>query len=298
MKLKAALFSSRKAVVGLAVVVAFALLAALGPLLVGDPTDFVGTPLEPPSRAHWLGTTGQGQDVLWQTVAGARPTLLLGFGVGFLVVAIGTLVGSVAGYLGGRVDALLNLVINVFLVMPALPLMVVLAAYLSPGLGTMGLVLTIAGWAWSARVARASAMSLRSRDFVAAAVVTGEGALRIVVREILPVMGPLVASMFVGASLYAIAAQVGLEFLGLGDSRRVTWGSALYFARNDAALITGSWWTFVPAGVCIGVLGGALALLASAFDEIGDPRLRVEGSYRRRAHGGALGDAPTVVLRS
>jgi peptide/nickel transport system permease protein len=265
----------------------------LGPLFVGDPTEMVAVPLEPPSWAHWLGTTGQGQDVLAQTICGARTSLVIGFGVGITVVAIGAMIGTTAGYAGGWVDDALVMLINVFLVMPGLPLIVVLAAHLPPSPGTVALVLVVTGWAWGARVFRSQALSLRDRDFVTAAKVGGESALRIVLVEMLPNMLPLLASAFIGATIYAIAAQVGLEFLGLGDVEKVTWGTNLYWAANDAALLTGSWWTFVPTGASVALVGFSLALVNGAIDEIGNPRLRVE----KTALGMPRIGAATPVLR-
>jgi peptide/nickel transport system permease protein len=294
-----ALLASRNAVAGLVILACFALLALLGPLLVADPTAYVGVPLSPPSAQHWLGTTGQGQDVLAQTIAGARTTLAVAFAVGFAVVLIGALVGTAAGYFGGWVDDALSLVINVFLIMPGLPLIVVVAAYLPTGTSTIAAVLVFTGWAWGARVVRAQALALRERDFVHAAVVAGEGHLRIIVAEILPNMMSLLVSSFIGATLYAIGAQVGLEFLGLGDVSAITWGTNLYWASNDAALLTGSWWTFVPTGVGIALVGMALVMINGAIDELGDPRLRrhraLDGAARRA--GVRLGAATPVLRR-
>jgi peptide/nickel transport system permease protein len=292
----ASLLDNRKAAAGLALLVAFALLALVGPHLVGDPTDFVARPFLPPSAAHWLGTTGRGQDVFWQTVAGARPTLAVGFFVGLVVVLLGAVIGAAAGYLGGWIDDLLSLLINIFLVIPGLPLMVVVAAYLTAGPGTIAAVLIFTGWAWTARVVRAQVQSLAARDLVAAAVVSGERRWRIVLMEILPNMTPLLLSSFAGAVLYAIGAQVGLEFLGLGDVERVSWGTILYWARNDAALITGSWWVFVPAGLGVGLVGCALALVGSACDELAFPRLRQSRAYRQAV--GARRQLATAVVRS
>jgi peptide/nickel transport system permease protein len=190
------------------------------------------------------------------------------------VVMLGSLVGGAAGYFGGRVDNLLTLLINVFLVMPGLPLMVVLAAWLPPGPVTMTAVLVLTGWAWNARVLRSQVLTLRQRDFVSASVVAGEPAWRIIVVEILPNMSSLIASMLLGATLYAIGAQVGLEFLGLGDLNTVTWGTNLYWATNDSALLTGSWWTFVPTGLAIALTGLSLSLINFGIDEVTNPRLK------------------------
>jgi peptide/nickel transport system permease protein len=285
---------SGRARFGFVLLAGFVLVAMLGPLFVGDPTEMVAVPLEPPSWAHWLGTTGQGQDVLAQTICGARTSLVIGFGVGITVVAIGAMIGTTAGYAGGWVDDALVMLINVFLVMPGLPLIVVLAAHLPPSPGTVALVLVVTGWAWGARVFRSQALSLRDRDFVTAAKVGGESALRIVLVEMLPNMLPLLASAFIGATIYAIAAQVGLEFLGLGDVEKVTWGTNLYWAANDAALLTGSWWTFVPTGASVALVGFSLALVNGAIDELGNPRLRIE---KTAAGAGRIGAATPVLRR-
>ena len=285
------LLRNRKAAVGLILLAFFVVVAGLGPLLLGaDPTDFVAMPHEPPSFAHPFGTTGQGQDVLLQTIYGARSSLVIGFVVGFAVVAIGAAIGTASAYFGGWVDDVSSLLVNVFLIMPGLPLAVVIAAYLPPGPATIALVLILTGWSWNARVIRSQALSLRQKDFIAAAIVSGEGAFAVIFREMLPNMTSILVSGFIGATVYAIGAQVGLEYLGLGDPGQVTWGSNLYWASNDAALLTGSWWTFVPTGTCVALVGFALAMINYGLDEIGNPRLVAE---RNRSE--ALGrSAPRV----
>ncbi|MFO0746586.1 MAG: ABC transporter permease [Myxococcota bacterium] len=293
--LLALLLRNKKAAVGGVILLVFALLAIVGPILFDDPTAFVGVPHSPPSGEHLFGTTGQGQDVLAQTFAGARTTLLVGFCVGLLSVAIGALVGIAAGYFGGWVDDVISLAINVFLVIPGLPLAIVLAAYLPSGPVTLGFVLVVTGWSWNARVVRSQALTLRQKDFVAAAIVAGEGHFRIIAREMLPNMASLLVSQVIGATVYAIGAQVGLEFLGLGDVSRVTWGTNLYWAANDAALLTGSWWTFVPTGVCVALVGFGLTMLNFAVDEVTNPRLTAERHWRRALAGRALGMATPVV---
>lgn len=270
----------RRALAGAVILAVFALLAAFGPLLVGDPQALVGIPLQPPSAAHWLGTTGQGQDVLAQLVVGTRVSLLIGFGVGLSVVLIGALVGVAAGYFGGRVDGALSLLFNVFLVLPGLPLAIVIAAYLPSGPTTLAFVLIVTGWAWNARVVRAQTLAQRRRDFVAAAIVAGESDWRIITREILPTMTSLLLAQVIGSTVYAIGAQVGLEFLGLGDVSAVTWGTNLYWAQNDSAILTGAWWTFAPTGFCVALVGFGLTLLNAGFDEVTNPRLSLERAWR------------------
>lgn len=278
----ARLLRNRKVIIGLIVLLFFVLMAVVGPVLVqGDPNAFLGSRNEPPSPNHPLGTTGQGQDVLLQLVHGAQTSLTVGITVGIVASAIGVLIGVAAAYFGGFADELLSLATNVFIILPGLPLLVALAAFLPPGMGTMIFVLVVTGWAGSARVVRAQAMSLRARDFVAAATVAGERPLRIMTREILPNMASIVVGVFVGTVTYGIAAQAGLEFLGLGDLSRVSWGTQLYWASNNAALLQSAWWTFLPPGLCIALVGFGLTLMNYGADEITNPRLRGGADVRR-----------------
>jgi len=294
------LFRNRKATVGAVIFAVFVLLAVFGPLIVHqDPDAFLGVPHQPPSWQHLFGTTGQGQDVLVETILGARVSLAVGLVTGVAVMAIGALVGMTAGYFGGWIDASLSLVTNVFLIMPGLPLAVVLAAYLPAGPATITFVLVLTGWAWNARVLRAQVLTLREKDFVAAAIVSGEGSARIIFREILPNMTSLLMSGFISATVYAIGAQVGLEFLGLGDVSVVTWGTNLYWASNNAALLTGAWWTVVPTGASIALVGFALVLMNFALDEITNPRLEADRTRVELAkkHKLEIGFSTPVVRR-
>jgi len=158
--------------------------------------------------------------------------------------------------------------------LPGLPLAIVVAAYLPAGPLTIAAVLIFTGWAWNARVIRSQTQALSRRDFVAAARVAGDRPVRIITTVLLPNLSSLVFAQLIGSVTYAIGAEVGLEFLGLGDVSTITWGTNLYWAANDSALLTGSWWTFVPSGVCIAVLGYGLVLVSSGLDEITNPRLR------------------------
>ena len=273
----------------------FIVVALVGPFFVQDPQLFTSRPLSPPSADHWLGTTGQGQDVLAQTVVGAQVTLSLAAFIALAVVFLGALIGGAAGYFGGWIDDLLSLFTNLFLVLPGLPLMVVLAAYLPPGPVSIALVLSLTGWAWNARVFRAQVLSLKQRDFVAAARLSGAGQLEVLFSEILPNLLSLMGSTFIGALIYAIGAQVGLEFLGLGDIGSISWGSNLYWASNDAALLTGSWWTFIPTGLSIALLGFGLTLLLFGLDERNNPRIRLERGWVEQ--GGDLQRGITPIQR-
>ena len=292
------IFRVKKAVVGLYIIGGFILLSVIAPIIANDPIEFLGTPLSPPSLEFIFGTNGQGQDVFAQTVAGARQTLFVGFTTGFLVVMIGAIIGGSSGYFGGRTDDLLSFLINIFLVMPGLPLMVILASWLPPGPGTLIGVLVLTGWAWNARVIRSQMMTYRNRDFVSAAIVSGETNIRIIIIEIMPRMLSLLASSFIGASIYAIGAQVGLEFLGLGDVSSVTWGTNLYWASNDMALLTGSWWTFIPTGLSIALVSFGLTLINFGIDEATNPRLISERRWKKQVPDHLIETGVTPVMKS
>ncbi len=276
------LFSQKKAVFGIAILAVFFLGAVFAPLIApGDPTRFVGRPNQPPSREHWLGTTGQGQDVFVQLVRGSRVSLLIGFSVGLMITLIGLVIGMTAGYLHGFVDRTLNLFTNVFLIIPALPLLITISAFLPPGTLTIILVLTLTNWAWSARVFRSQMLSLSEKDFVSASVVSGEKTPYVIFVEILPNMMSLVVSAFFGNVVYAIAADVGLAFLGFEDVNTASWGTMLFWAQNNSALLQGAWWTFVPPGLCVALVAFATTMMIYAVDEVTNPRLRSEKEITR-----------------
>jgi peptide/nickel transport system permease protein len=264
--------------VGIGIIGFFVLIAIFAPLIAHqDPQAFgkLSYLPEPPSAAHWLGTTQTGQDVFAQVIYGTRATLLIGFSVGIIATTISVVMGLVAGYIGGLLDDILSLLMNVFLVIPALPLAIVISGYVTVrGPIPVALVLVITGWAWGARVLRAQTLSMRQRDFVSAARASGENPLRIIFAEILPNEIAIVFSSLIFTVLYAILAEIGLEFLGLSDVTVTSWGNILYWANNGNALLLEAWWWFLPAGLCIALLGAGLAFVNFGIDEITNPRLR------------------------
>jgi peptide/nickel transport system permease protein len=267
---------SRKATLGLIILLVFVLMAVFAEQIApNDPTRMVGRPHQAPDGEYIMGTTRSGQDIFSQVVFGARTTLVVGFLTGTVVIVVAIVMGVTAGYVGGWLDEILSLITNVFLVIPSLPLIIVVAGWLErPGPFTIVLVLSLTSWAWGARVLRSQTLVLRNSEFVAAARAIGEPTWRIVIFEILPNMTSLVVSSWIGAVLFAVLAEAGLEFIGLGDPNAVTWGTVLYWAQNNQALLTKAWWTFVPPGVCIALLGFSLTLINYGIDEVTNPRLR------------------------
>jgi peptide/nickel transport system permease protein len=267
----------------------FALTAIVGPMLTPyDPSYQNPLPslsLHGPDAAHLLGTTQSGQDVLSQLLVGIRMTLELALLVGLVATVLSVLVGVSAAFLGGVWDELLSLVSNVFLVIPALPLLIVLLGYFpQAGQTPTVLVLSVLGWPWGARVIRAQTMAIRGRDFIAASRETGESTWRIIAFEIVPNEVSLIAANFVNTVLYAIGASVALAFIGLTDLSSWSLGTMLYWAQSQNALQLGAWWWFVPPGLAVALIGTSLVLLNTGLDELGNPRLR-DASHAIRVGG-------------
>ena len=267
---------NRRAMIGASILAGFVVMALFAPLIVPyAPTAIRFTPNVSPDAAHWLGTTINGQDILSQVIWGARASLFVGFICATLISLIQLVMGVFAGYVGGFFDTVASAVTNVFLVLPSLPLLIILAAYLQGGsVFVLIAVIVVTGWAWGAKVLRAQAITLRERPFVQAARISGESRWHIVLTHIVPNMLGIIVSNFFGAALFAVLAEAGLEFIGLGNINDVTWGTMLYWAQEGNAILLGEWvWLLVP-GLCLALVGTSLGLLNFAVDEIANPRLR------------------------
>ncbi|MCQ4211994.1 ABC transporter permease [Streptomyces longispororuber] len=281
---------NRKVRAGLAVLALFVAVALFGPYVVEgllglSPSDIHTTDaMQGPSGTHPLGTTATGEDVLAQVVAGARISLLVGLVAGTVTTVLSVLVGVTGGYLGGRTDSLLTAITNVSLVIPGMPLLIIIASY-AQGRGgwlAVALIIGLTAWPWGARQKRAQTLSLRHRDFVTAAEMTGESRWGVITREIVPSLAPIISVSFLGAVVGSMFADAGLSFIGLGNINTTSWGSMLYWAQNGSALSRGAWWWFVPPGACIALVGLAAGLVNFGMDEISNPRMRRPGRRARR----------------
>ncbi|WP_235921920.1 ABC transporter permease [Lentzea tibetensis] len=264
---------------GLALLGFFGLIAVVGPWIAPyDPSAMGPDLLQPPSGAHWFGTTMTGQDVFSQVLVGTRGVLVVGLVAGVLATVLSIVIGVSAGFLGGAADELLSALSNIFLVVPALPLIIIVASFL-PDSGDLliAVVISLTAWAWGARVLRAQTLSLRNRDYVLAARATGERTWRLIVFEVLPNLTAVIASGFVGTVIFAVLLEITLSFIGVASISNWNWGTVLFWAQSNQALSQGAWWWFVPAGLCIAFLGTALALVNFGIDEYANPRLRSAG---------------------
>jgi peptide/nickel transport system permease protein len=268
-----------KAKIGAVLFGAFLLAAIIGPMVEPYEPGFVSLnpalSLNHPSAQHLFGTTQTGQDVLSQVLTGIRLTMIVALVVGVIATVLAVIFGVSAAFLGGVWDELLSLVTNIFLVIPALPLLIVLLGYLSAqGQLSTIIVLAFLGWPWGARVIRAQTLTIRNRDFIAASRESGEKAWRIIAFEIIPNEISLIAANFVNTVLYAIGASVALAFAGLTNLDSWSLGTVLYWAQANNALEGGAWWWWIPPGLAVAFIGTSLVLLNSGIDELGNPRLR------------------------
>ena len=274
---------NRKAAVGLAIVLAYVVIALAAPLIAQyEPLARVGRPHQAPSADHWLGTTRMGRDVFSQLIYGTRNSLMVGVLAGFIVTAIGTTIGITAAYFGGRIDDVLNFFTNVVLVLPQLPLLLVLAAFLgqvSPL--AIALIIGLTSWAWGARVTRAQALSLKTRDYIQAAEMVGEPSWRMILVEMLPNLLSIIGFNFIGSVIFTIITQATLEFLGLGSPLTLSWGTMLYNAQNASAIIVGAWWELLAPCAAIVFIGVGLSLMNFGVDEIANPRMRSLGQVAK-----------------
>ncbi|MBI4048960.1 MAG: ABC transporter permease, partial [Devosia nanyangense] len=207
------LLNNKKAVVGLTILILIILVAVFAPLLTEySPVKRVGRPHQPPSWEHWLGTTRLGHDVFSRLVHGARISLAVGFGAGLMITIIGTVLGIIAGYKGGVVDEIINFFTNMVLVVPNLPLLLVLAAFIGQASPlVIAVILALTSWAWGVRVTRSETLSIRQRDFVKSAEMLGEPSWRIMAFEIFPNLISIVGINFIGIFIFAVITEATLE---------------------------------------------------------------------------------------
>jgi peptide/nickel transport system permease protein len=276
LRLGKAILRNRKATIGLALLVLITFVALFPGLIAPyDPHAAIFDQQIGPSSGHILGTTQVGEDVFSQLIYGTRLTLIITVMVGGITTIVAVLFGVTAAYVGGLTDGGLSLLTDIFLIVPTLPLLIVLSTYLE-GSGTVAIiaVLCLTGWAFGARQLRSQALSIRNKDFLEAARVRGERRPYIILVEILPNMLSMVVANFLGSAVYTVATAAGLQFLGLGNSGEITWGTMLHFAQQNGALESGNaFWALAP-GAAVALLGTSFALLNYAFDEITNPALR------------------------
>ncbi|MFD1543375.1 ABC transporter permease [Nonomuraea guangzhouensis] len=267
-----------KLLAGFGLVLFLLLLGLLGPVLLGtaEPNEYVAGPMLPPSSEHWFGTTTFGQDVFTQFTHGLRTTFAAGALGGGVAAVIAMVIGFTAGYRGGIVDEVLNMVTNIVLVIPTLAVLLIINAYLGiRSVGVQALFIGLTSWPWAARAIRAQTFSLRTRDFVDLARLSGVRTGRIIAREIAPNMSSYLFMTFILLFGGAILIASSLDFIGLGPTQGISLGLMLQNATQWSALQLGLWWWFVPPGAAITAIVGGLYVANVGLDEVFNPKLRV-----------------------
>jgi peptide/nickel transport system permease protein len=264
---------------GLAILIAFVLVALLAPVLVDqselDVTKVDGPILASPSWAYPMGTDDSGRSVLALVVWGSRPSLLIGLLAAVVSMVIGAAVGILAGYRGGLWDAGLMRFTDWMLVLPAIPLALVLAAILGSSLFNIVLVIGITSWAGTARLVRSQALSVRERPYIERARGLGASDRQLIFKHVLPNLFPVIFANTILSIALAILSESALAFIGLGDPLRVSWGQTLEVAFDPGAAPTiGAWWWIGFPGVCIVLVVLAFTMCGNAIEEIINPRLR------------------------
>jgi peptide/nickel transport system permease protein len=237
--------------------------------------------LAPPGPGHILGQDDAGKDVLSQLIYGARISLLVGFTASFMSMFIGTSIGLIAGYYGGRVDNLLMRLTDFLMVIPDLVLTLVIISVWGRGLWKTVLVISLLYWTWMARLVRSQVLSIKERQFITRARAIGAGPRRIILRHIFPQVLPLIVAQAVLDISASIILESSLSFLGLGDPTLVSWGMMLNFAFARA-ISRMAWWFLLPPGIAIVWVSLSLILIGTALEEIVNPRLKTHHLFDAR----------------
>jgi peptide/nickel transport system permease protein len=268
---------NKKVLVGFSLILLFLVLALIGPMLTRNtPFDYANPAgAQPPSSKYWFGTTFFGQDVFSQFVHGLRATFLVGLIGGGIGTILGMLIGFIAGYRGGMVDEMLNAFTNIVLVIPTLAVLLIVAAYLQVrSVLTECLFIGFTAWPWAARAIRAQTFSLRTRDFVDLAKMSGMRSLKVIFTEIAPNMMSYLVMAFILQFGGAILNAATLDFIGLGPTNAISLGLMMQYSVLWGALQFGSWWWFIPPGLAITIIVGALYSMNVGLDEVFNPKLR------------------------
>lgn len=264
--------------VGGGLVLAVVLFALVGPLLLADVGASVGGRYDPPSADAWLGTDDLGHDVLTTLAYGARTSLVIGLLAGLGATVIGAVVGLLAGYHGGVLEELLMGVTNIVLAIPAFVILILLSIALgSRSAVTVAVVIAVASWTWTARAVAAQSSSLRTREHLDVARLSGARTPGILLVDVLPYLLSYLAMAFVLQVSAAILAEAGLSLLGLGPSHGYSLGLMLHWALAGEAVRTGAYWAFLAPTVVLTAVAFGLLVLQSSLDELFNPRLRCGG---------------------
>jgi peptide/nickel transport system permease protein len=264
-------------VAGLLLLLAVFAFAYIGPLLIEPEWANVGafSPRLPPSTEHWLGTDTQGRDIFSTLVLATPQTLFIGLTAGAIGVLVGTVLGLLSGYLGGTIDAVIRVLTDVFLTIPAIAILVVVATNVrTMTVEVMAIIIALLAWRLPTRAIRAQTLSLRERGYVQIARLNGVGELETIAREVLPNLLPYIAATYVATVSWAILTTIGLEALGLGPQNELTLGTMIFWSQFYGAVLRGMWWWWAPPIVVIVAIFVGLFFTSAGMDQLVNTRLR------------------------
>ena len=254
-------------VVGGTILSFFFIIAILAPIIAPyDPWE-TGEPLLPPSPEHILGTNDMGQDIFSELIYGARVSIFIGFFAALVSIIIGTIIGVISGYFRGKLDEILMSITDILLVIPALPLMIILTAYLGANIWNIIIVIGILWWAPIARVVRSRTLQIREMEFIQICKATGANDYYIIFVHVIPNCINVVLAQFILSIARAMLAEAGLSFLGLGDPIQKSWGTMLHYAFSRGGFANNMWWWYVPPGICIALCVLGFVLLGIGLEQ-------------------------------
>ena len=237
--------------VGSIILLIFIFVAIFAELLMPYAMNELFIPYQRPSAEFWLGTNDIGQDILSEIIIGTRTTLLTGISAATSVIIIGTVIGLLGGYFGGKVDKAAQALIAVVMTLPQLPLAIVLVTFMSPSMWNVVIAITITSWAGTAKLVRAKTLEMRQLPFVLAEEMMGQNSFVIMFKHILPNMKDIAMMRATLAVSSAMLTEASLSFLGLGVFSQKSWGSVLYYAFLKNGVVAGMTWWYIPPIICI-----------------------------------------------
>ena len=268
--------ASFTAIFGLILFISFVLMAVFSePIAPFDPWIRF-EPYHPPSFVHLLGTNDLGNDILSELIYGSRVSLIVGFGAALMATLIGTLVGLFSGYFKGTADEILMGFTDIFLMIPQIPLIIILAAFLKPSFWMVAVLMGILWWTSTARVVRSKTLQIRETGYVEGSKSLGFSDMHIIFSDILPNISHVILPKFMLAIASAMIAEASISFLGLGDPSMKSWGMMINFAFTRGGFINGYWWWYLPPGLCITLFVLSTTLMGSSLEEKEEDISRIE----------------------
>ncbi|NKI23143.1 ABC transporter permease [Paenibacillus dendritiformis] len=240
-----------------------------------DPLEMIALAFQPPGGDLLLGTDNFGRDVFLQLVYGIKTSIKVGLIAGVCATVLGLVIGLCSGYIGGLVDNLLTAVTNIFIVIPSFIILILVSVSIDSRSSLVtALIIGITSWPWTARAVRAQTVSLRNRDHVHIAKISGHNTSRIIVFEILPYIASYVVMAFVLQTASGILSEASISMLGLGPYNTISLGILMNWALVFEAPVAGAWWAFIPAAFAIAIITFSLYLMNTGMDEIFNPKIR------------------------